>query len=55
MGIDRRNGVGVGESGDRVEEWGGRRRAGIDRGSGVGGGESGDRQEEWPWRGRELG
>ena len=39
MGIDRRSGVGGGESGDRQEEWGG--RVGIDRGSGVGGREWG--------------
>ena len=42
MAIDRRSGVGEGESGDR-QEWKGRRRAGTDRGSGVGEGESGDR------------
>ena len=65
MGMDRRNGVGGGESGDRLEwcgrgrEWGGTEgvgwegeRVGIDRRSGVGGGESGDRQEEWGGRGR---
>ena len=60
MGIDRRSGVGGGESGDiQVEEWGGRGREwgytgggvgregerGIDR-CGVRGGEIGDRQEE---------
>ena len=50
--IDRRSGVGGGESGDR-QEWVGRGREGIDR-SGVGGGESGDRQE-WGGRGREWG
>ena len=36
MGIDRRSGVGGGESGGR-QEWKGRRRVGTDRGSGVGG------------------
>ena len=67
MGIDRRSGMGGGESGDRQEgEWRGREwgytggvgwegeRVGIDRRSGVGGGESGDRQEG-EWRARELG
>ena len=43
VGIDRRNRVGGGGSGDR-QEWGGRGSIGIDR-SGVGGGESEDRQE----------
>ena len=39
VGIDRRSGVGGGESGDRQEgEWDGE-RLGIDRRSGVGGGE----------------
>ena len=38
VGIDRRSGVGGGESGNRQE-------------SGVGGGESGDGQEEWGERG----
>ena len=43
VGIDRRSGVGKGESGDEQEEW-------------VGGGESGDRQEEeWGGKGREWG
>ena len=28
MGIDRRSGVGGGQSGDRQEEWGGRGREG---------------------------
>ena len=47
VGVERRRSVlGGGESGDRVEEWGGRgREVEIDR-SGVGGGEIGDRQEE---------
>ena len=57
MGIDRRSGVGGGESGDRKEEWGGRGRewgwsggvgwegVGIGRRSELGGGESGNRQE----------
>ena len=55
VGIDRKSGVGGGESGDRQLEWGGKGRVGIDRRSGVGGGESGDRQEEWGGRGREWG
>ena len=55
VGIDRRIGVGRGESGDRQEEWSGRgREVGIDR-SGVGGRESGDREENWGGRGREWG
>ena len=54
VGIDRRSGVGGGESGDRQEVgWEGE-RVGIDK-SGSGGGESGDRQEEWDGRGREWG
>ena len=42
VGIDRRSGVGGGESGDiQVEEWGRRGRGGIDRRGGVGAGEWG--------------
>ena len=41
VGIDRRSGVGVGESGDRQEEWGGRERVVTDSWSGVGRGEWG--------------
>ena len=39
VGIDRKSGVGEGESGDRQEEWGGR----------------GDKDEEWGGKGREWG
>ena len=47
MGIDRRSGVGEGESGDRSGV-GDEERGGIYRKrSGVEGGESGDGQKEW--------
>ena len=41
VGIDRRSGVGGGESGDRQEDLGGRGRVGIDRRIWVGGREWG--------------
>ena len=55
VGMDRRSGVGVGESGGREEEEcaGRGREVETDR-SGVGGGEIGDRQE-WGGRGRDWG
>ena len=44
MGIDRGSGVGGGESGDRLGEWGGMGEKGVRDWDW--GGESGDRQEE---------
>ena len=54
MGIDRKSGVGRGESGDR-QEWGGKGRVGTDRKSGVGREECGDRQGVCSGEGREWG
>ena len=51
MGIDRRSGVGGGESGIDRQSGVGRGERGDRYGDGVG--ESEDRQEEWGRRGRE--